>query len=199
MKGLLILMSFIALSVYAGEGNSSQQEILLKNGSKKIDLGLVRTVGHPDSVLNYSFILVRDKNSSKKITFKYQMNMIVKKCVDYDVEIVEQPAFTEKVCEAVGNGDYQCENKTFDQLYVAKPVCIQKGWAQQTVSKKIKVTFKKAAALSRGSVEKFVISLKQKKYSSDNVELMGDVVSSPVRYKVSTGFLSDSISFKVLH
>ncbi len=196
---MLLMLSLMILTILAYAGEGPQKTILLKKGSKVVDLGLVATESGVDTALNYSFVLERNKSSIKKFTIKYKMKMISRKCIDYDVEIVMRPSFSQKVCTPIGNGDYQCDVKTYDQLYEAKTVCVEKGWVQQEVNKKFKVSFKKAAALSSGTVEKFVISLKQKTYMSDTVKMSADVVSSPVRYKVSGRILTDTITFKVLH
>lgn len=198
MKAMFLILLLLSTSVFANFENP-RATFNLESGSKVIDLGLLKADGDLLKQVNYSLNLVRTKNSIKKVKIRYKMEFLRKKCVDYDIKKVMRPKFSQDVCTAVGDGSFQCENKSYDQLYEAKVICIEKGMVKATAEKSLTVSFKSAAALSTDTKEVFMINITQSKLTSKKVKVSGSIVESPVQYKVKGVFLGDGVSFKVVH
>ena len=198
MKILFICISILALTTsWADDKITTNYE--LAAGTKVINLGLIKNSAENMQPLNYSLQFTRNKNSIKKVTVKYKLEYLKKKCTDYDVKQVMRPSFTQQVCTTVGDGSFQCEEKTYDQLFTAKIVCIEKGWVKEIANKEFTLSFNKAAALAPHITETFGVDIIQPKLQKAKVKISGTVIESPVRYTVKNRLFKDGLSFKVLH
>jgi hypothetical protein len=198
MKKLFVMLCILSTPFMAHSARTLQ-DITLEAGTKTVELGVVNSADEGLRAANFSFNLIRTKNSIKKIKFFYKLQYLEKKCVDYDVKKVMRPEFSQDVCTAIGDGSFQCETKKYDQLYEAKVVCIEKGLVKTFVEKSFSVSFKSAAALASKTKEKFMINVMQPKLKSKKVKVSGSVVESSVQYKVKRNLIGDGVSFKVLH
>lgn len=154
--------------------------------AKTVDYGSLNQ--ETNAMANELIEVKRTAQTPRKVTLKYKVNYMEKKCVSYEVKQKEIPAFTKVVCEAALDGAHDCVEKEFSGLFEAETVCVKNGLVRKTSSRELKLDFRKSIKLSEEASETFHVNIKQKSIMKDKVKYSGKAVDSDSLYKVKYTF-----------
>lgn len=170
---LAAVLLFVSTNVMA-------ESVLLD--SKTINYGELNQ--ETNSMANELIEVKRTAKTPKKVTLKYSVNYMTKKCVDFEVKVKERPSFEQVVCEAGLDGSHLCENKEYTGLYEAKTVCTKEGLVRKTKSQELVLDFRKAVKLTNTAEEIFQINIKQGSIFKTKMKYSGKASQTASLYKV---------------
>jgi hypothetical protein len=179
MKKTLMMVAtlLIAQTVYA-----QSAEVMLN--SKKINYGALAQ--EKNAKANELIVVKRTAKTPKKVVLTFSINFMEKKCVAYEVKVVDVPAFSQTVCESALDGTHECLEKEYTGLYSAKTVCAKDGLVRATETNEVTLDFRKAVKLTENASETFQVSLKQGTISKEDVSARAKALDTASQYKVKT-------------
>ncbi len=185
MKSLVIAL--IALPIMA-----FGQEIMLDK--KTVDAGALNQ--ETNAAANELLVIKRTAKTPKKVTLKFTMNYMEKKCVEFVTKQEDIPEFSQVVCEKALAGQHDCEEKIYSGLYNAKTSCVKEGLIRKTAAKEITLDFRKAVKLAPNAAETFQINLKQKSMMGEDVNSAGKAVDAASLYEIKESAFGGSLKFR---
>ena len=175
---VLLILIFFSFNLFASE--------ITVLDKKVIDYGALNQV--KNNAANEVIRFKRTEKTPKYVTLKYKVNYLKKECVEAKIKYKNIAEKKLKRCEANGDKTFTCEDVTFESFEIPKRVCLKKGYALKTTSKKILLSFRTAIKLAKGADEVIEINLKQKAMDSKSVKPSGKVIESDALYKVRNWF-----------
>lgn len=183
-----IILGLVALPVLA----FAQQEVMLDK--KVIDYGALGQ--ETNSAASEMIAIKRGAKSPKKVTLKFTLNYMEKKCVEYETKTEEIPEFSQTVCEKALDGQHDCVDKIYSGLFNAKTVCVKEGLIRKSAAQEIKLNFGRAVTLSPTATETFQINVKQLSMSGDKIDVSGKVLDAASLYSIKPSAFGTGLKFK---
>lgn len=185
MKSLVIALLALPMIAFG-------QEIMLDK--KTVDAGALNQ--ETNAAANELLMIKRTAKTPKKVTLKFTLNSMEKKCVEYVTKQEDIPEFTQIVCEKALAGQHDCTEKIYSGLYNAKTSCVKDGLTRKTSAKEITLDFRRAVKLAPNASETFQINLKQKNMMSDDVATAGKAVDTASLYEIKQSAFGGTLKFK---
>lgn len=185
MKSLVIALLTLPMIAFG-------QEVMLDK--KTVDLGALNQENN--AAANELVTIKRTAKTPKKVVLKFKMNIMQKKCVEFETKQEDIPEFTQTVCTPALAGQHDCEEKIYSGLFNAKTVCTKEGLVRKTLSEEVKLDFGRAVKLSPAATETFKINIKQGSILKDNISLAGKTIDSASLYTIKKSPFGNILKFK---
>ncbi|MBK25465.1 MAG: hypothetical protein CME70_15830 [Halobacteriovorax sp.] len=193
MKALIIAaLALVSATAFGGQP--------LELNSKDVNYGALRQATRSAALDRVE--VIRTKKTPKKVDVSYTVKESEQVCVEYRYEQVWHPGHYDRVCHTTtdrnGNTRTICRNVWRPGYYTTERRCVRTESVMVTRNKSIRFNFKKAARLSSGQREVFMVEFRQDRVSSDDVTMSGEVVEANRSYNIRfEKFLKNSLKFEV--
>lgn len=185
MKKLILVVLALPMMAFG-------QEVMLDK--KTVNVGALNQ--ETNAAANELIMIKRTAKTPKKVTLKFTVNSMEKKCVEFVTKQVDIPEFTQVVCEKALAGQHDCAEQIYSGLFNAKTSCAKEGLVRKTTSQELVLDFKKAVKLSKTATETFQVNIKQKSMSSDDTSAAGKAVDAASLYEIGSRTFGNGLRFR---